>query len=177
MTKIVETPRLLMREFLTTDVQDLFEMDRLPEVHRFIDNRPVTNITQVEEGIRYLQQQYNQYGIGRWAVIEKATNTFIGWSGLKFYTTPINKHCDFYELGYRFHPKAWGKGFATEAAKAWLDYGFDTLAAQEVFAMTHPDHRASKNVLTKVGFHYIETFIDPEYGATTWYKINRTQRV
>ncbi|MFK8102307.1 MAG: GNAT family N-acetyltransferase [Saprospiraceae bacterium] len=176
MTKIIETERLILREIVATDVTDLFAMDRLPEVHKYLGNQPKLNLTAVEEDIKHIQRQYAENGIGRWAVIEKKSQQLIGWSGLKFYTQPMNQHTNFYELGYRFHPQAWGKGFATESARAWLDHGFEQMQLTTIFAMTEPAHQASQKVLTKVGFQYIETFIDDEYGATTWYKINSADR-
>jgi len=62
----------------------------------------------------------------------------IGWAGLKYFREPLNKHVNFYELGYRFKRKHWGKGFATEASTAILDYGFKNLNADKIYAITDP---------------------------------------
>ncbi|MBL0357758.1 MAG: GNAT family N-acetyltransferase [Chitinophagaceae bacterium] len=73
-----------------------------------------------------------QNKLGRWAVHLKATNEFVGWCGLK-----CLKENNEIDLGYRFKPSAWGKGYATEAAKATLAYGLDTLLLKKIIAHTH----------------------------------------
>ncbi len=176
MTKIIETERLILRAIVATDATDLFAMDRLPEVHKYLGNQPKLTLAAIEAEIKHIQRQYSENGIGRWAVIEKKSQQLIGWSGLKFYTQPMNQHCNFYELGYRFHPQAWGKGFATESARAWLAYGFDQMQLTEIFAITDARHEASQKVLTKVGFQYVETFMDEEDDPTTWYQIKLADR-
>jgi RimJ/RimL family protein N-acetyltransferase len=123
----IQTDRLLLRDIREEDAQAMFEMDRDPDVHRYLGNKPVTKIGEVEEVIRYIQQQYKDHGIGRWAVIERATGNFIGWSGLKFMTEEFNGQNNFYDLGYRFIKKYWGLGYATETALASLEFGFQTM--------------------------------------------------
>ena len=81
-----------------------------------------------------LKMQYQQIGIARWAVVDKATNECVGWSGLRYFNNTVNNHQNFYELGYRFKKKHWGKGFATESSIAILDYGFKHLNMDVVFA-------------------------------------------
>ncbi|WP_449401190.1 GNAT family N-acetyltransferase [Chryseobacterium wanjuense] len=55
-------------------------------------------------------------------LIEKESGLLIGWSGLKLLTQEINGYKNVYDLGYRFLPESWGKGYALEAAKASLDF-------------------------------------------------------
>ena len=78
----IETERLLLREFRTTDTADLFKLDSDPEVNRFLGNKPLKIVAEAEAVVAYIQQQYAENGIGRWAVIEKSTGDFVGWSGL-----------------------------------------------------------------------------------------------
>lgn len=115
---ILETERLLIRELDYSDEQDLFEMDADPEVHLYIENNPVKTIDQITQVIEMLKKQYKENGIARWAVVDKKTNECVGWSGLKYINQSLNNHTDFYELGYRFKKKHWGKGFATESSSA-----------------------------------------------------------
>jgi [ribosomal protein S5]-alanine N-acetyltransferase len=91
---------------------------------------------------------------------------------LKLYKTEANGHSNFYELGYRFMQKYWGKGYATEAAKAMIDYGFNEMGLTEIYAMTDIDNKASRHVLEKCGMSYIEDF-DLEGGACAWFRIVR----
>lgn len=135
---LIETERLLLREIDYTDANDLFEMDSDPEVHLFIENKPVKTIDEITKGIEIIKMQYKKNGIARWAVVDKISNECVGWSGLKYYNQPINNHNNFYDLGYRFKKKHWGKGFATESSRAILDYGFKNLDTDSIFAIVDP---------------------------------------
>lgn len=167
-----ETERLILREVLPEDAEGFFEMDSDPEVHRYLGNEPVTTTEQIHEAIRFIRQQYVDNGIGRWSVIDKQTGGFMGWAGLKWITTPINGHIHYYDLGYRLLRKYWGMGIATEAAKASLQYAFDTLQANEVVAITDCGNNGSHNVLLKTGLQFIEVF-DLEGTPHNWYEISR----
>ncbi len=153
--KTFETERLILREIQSTDEGRLFLLDSNPEVLKFIGIPTVENIEQIRSLIQMLQNQYEENGIGRWAVIEKESGILIGWSGLKYCRDTTNNHSNFYDLGYRFLPEYWGRGYATETSNFWLEYAFNTLNQMEVFATTDINHTASKNVLQKVGFKWI----------------------
>lgn len=169
---LLETERLILRELAYTDENDLFEMDSDPEVHLYIENNPVKSIDEIQEAIKMLKRQYEERGIARWAVVDKLTNECIGWSGLKYFNQPINNHNNFYELGYRFKKKHWGKGFATESSIAILDYGFKNLGVDTIFAIADPKNLNSKKVLTKLGFNFQETF-DYEGAPTDWFELKK----
>ena len=166
-----ETERLLLREIHSTDVDGFFELDSDPEVHRYLGSTPLQNKQQIVEAIQFIRQQYIDNGIGRWAVIDKKTNDFIGWAGLKLITELTNNHVNFYDLGYRLIRKYWGQGIATETANASLAYAFDTLNANEVYAMADCENAGSNKVLSKAGLALIETFVHREIKCN-WYKID-----
>lgn len=170
---ILETERLILRELEFIDENDLFEMDSDPEVHLFIENNPVKSIDEITKVIEMLKLQYIENGIARWAVVDKLTNECVGWSGLKYYNQPLNNHNNFYELGYRFKKKHWGKGFATESAIAIVGYGFENLNIESIFAITDPKNVNSKKVLTKLGFEFQEAF-DYEGDPTDWFELKKT---
>ncbi len=170
----VETDRLILREILSTDVDGLFELDSNPEVHRYLGNSPVTSKDETVEAIKFIRQQYINNGIGRWAIIDKNTNEFIGWTGLKLVTTETNNHINYYDLGYRLIKKYWGLGIATETAFASLDYAFNKLEAKEVYAMAECENIGSTKILKKVGLTFIETF-DFDGIKNSWFKIDRTE--
>jgi len=170
----VETERLILREILPTDIDGLFILDSDPEVHRYLGNKPVTTKDQIVGVINFIRQQYIDNGIGRWAIIDKKTNGFIGWTGLKFVTDLTNNHKNYYDLGYRLIKKYWGQGIATETALASLEYAFDKLNADEVYAMADCENEGSNKILKKVGLIFIEKF-DLDGIKHNWYKIDRIE--
>lgn len=169
-----ETDRFILREILPTDVDGFFDLDSDPDVHRYLGNKPVKNREQIVTVINFIRQQYADYGIGRWAIVDKTTHEFIGWTGLKWVTEPTNKHRNYYDLGYRIRKKYWGKGIATETAIASLAYAFENLHATEVYAMAACANTGSNNVLAKAGLTLLETF-DLEGIKHNWYKIVRKE--
>ena len=176
MAKIfIETPRLLLREIIYKDVQRIFLLDRNPEVMKYIGVKPVSRPEESEETIKNIRKQYQENGIARWAVIEKKSNLLIGWSGLKFLREPINGYQEVYELVYRFLPEFWGKGYATEAGKAVLDYGFIELNLDVIYACVAIQNVGSDHILkNKLGFESHGTFVDPLDKATCiWYELTK----
>ena len=170
---LVETERLILRELEYTDENDLFEMDYDPEVKLYIENNTLKSIDEISKVIEIIKGQYKENGMARWAVVDKLTNEFIGWSGLKYFNKPLNNHNHFYELGFRFKKKHWGKGFATDSSTAILDYGFANLNVDKIFAITNPENVNSKKVLSKLGFNFQETF-DYEGDPTDWFELKKT---
>ena len=92
---------------------------------------------------------------GRFAVELKSTGKFIGFAGLKYLP-----ELDEVDLGYRFIKAEWGKGYATEAAKACIDFGFNQLKLSSIIALTLPENTASIRVPEKLNFEYIDTYIE-----------------
>ena len=97
-------------------------------------------------------------------------------TGFKLITEPINNHVNHYDLGYRLRRKFWGKDYATESAKASLDYGFTVLNPEDdtIYGMTHIDNQASGNVLTKCGLKFIERF-EMDGMVKNWYAITKNE--
>jgi len=167
----VETPRLILREMVESDVDGFFELDSDPEVHRFLGNHTVKSKEECTAVIKYVRQQYVDFGIGRWAVIEKQSGSFIGWAGIKFVTEEVNGHKNYYDLGYRFIRKYWGKGFATESALASFNYATEVLSLIQLYAATHKQNFASQKVLTKLGFQFRNEF-NYDGAIHFWYSVN-----
>lgn len=165
-----ETERLILREIVPADADGLYAVDSDPEVNRYLGNKPVKDIGQIREIIAFIRQQYVDNGIGRWAVIEKTKNIFIGWSGLKLVKDTINGHSNYYDLGYRFNRNYWNNGYASESAIAAVKYGFDALGAKDIYGMADAENVASGKVLEKAGLKYIETF-DFDGVPHNWYRI------
>lgn len=168
-----ETDRLLLRELLPTDDSSMFELDSDPDVHFFLGNHPVKTIEESRAMIALIRQQYVDYSIGRWAVIQKQSGDFMGWAGLKYITGTINGHSNFYDIGYRFIKRYWGNGYATEAGRPAITYGFTQLNLQEMYGMANATNHASKKTLQKLGLKYIEDF-DHNGTLYSWFKITRS---
>lgn len=171
---IAETERLIVREILTSDIDGMFELDSDPEVHRYLGNNPVTDREQINNVINNIRQQYIDNGIGRWAIIDKKTNDFIGWTGLKFVTELINNHQNYYDLGYRLIRRYWGQGIATGTAMISLDYAFNILHVEEVHAAASCENIGSNKILQKIGLNLIETFYYEDIQCN-WYKLDKPE--
>lgn len=170
----VETERLILRELVPEDEDGLFELDSDPAVHEFLGNKPITNREQAREAIQFIRQQYIDNGIGRWAIVEKKSNAFIGWTGLKLVKKRTNNHINYYDVGYRLIKRYWGQGFATESAEASLQYGFNTLNIPVIYAIADSANAGSQKVLEKAGLHFVESF-DYEGAPHKWYKILKSE--
>ena len=170
MKEPIETDRLLLRELLFSDVDGLFELESNPNVHLFVGNKPVTHIDECRAYVEFIHQQYKDFGTGRWAVILKETNEFLGWSGIKFITNEINNYKDFYEIGYRFIEKHWGKGYATEAGKAFIDYAFNEMKVEALYAYADAGNENSRKILEKLGLRYVNSF-EYEGELEVWYEL------
>lgn len=154
----IETARLLLRDLEEDDVHGMFELDSDKEVHTYLGNKPVKTLEEAKKNIDFIRIQYRENGIGRWAVEEKATGDFVGWSGFKLITEPINGREMYYDLGYRFIKRAWGQGYATETALASLEYGFTQLGQSNIYGMADIEHASSNRILQKIGMMKVNEF-------------------
>jgi RimJ/RimL family protein N-acetyltransferase len=141
-------------------------------VHKYLGNNTIHDKDKITEMINYIKLQYRENGIGRWAIIDKATNNFMGWTGLKLVKETINNHTNYYDLGYRLLRQYWGQGIATESAIASLSYGFDILNCKEIYAAAHFENSNSNKILSKLGFNFVETF-DYLNLKQNWYKMDK----
>lgn len=176
MIEAIETPRLILREITAADAAGLFELDRSAAVHRYLGKNPLTRFEEVYPIIEFIQKQYLDFGTGRLAVIEKSTQLFIGWAGIKWVTDLIDSKNQFFDLGYRLQEQAWGRGIATEAAKACLQFGWEQLKAREIFAIADAENKGSINVLQKCGLTRLHHF-DLEGNEHYWFRIEQPAAV
>ena len=167
---IIATERLVLRPILNSDAGALYEMDNNPNVHLYLGNKPVKAIDDVRGYIKSIQNQYIKNGIGRFAVVLKKTNKVIGWAGIKFVTETENNHTNFYDIGYRLQEKHWRKGYGLEAAKAWLDYGFNQMQIPVIIATAHVDNEGSNAILQKIGMIQKEQYLHHDLPCN-WYEL------
>lgn len=168
----IETNNLILRDLRVIDLKGMYEMDSNPLVHKYLGNKPLKNVEETKKQIKSIQLQYEKYNIGRWAVLLKSTNEFIGWSGLKFNTDiTYNNHNRFYDIGYRFIPKYWGNGYATESASVALHFGSKELNIDTIYEIAECENIASNKVLKNKGLQFKNQFLIKEIPAN-WYKLN-----
>lgn len=173
MNLILETDRLLLRPLEISDAQAMFTMDNNPLVHKYLWQNPTQHISETIKIIEYVQKQYAENNIGRFATILKETSEFIGWTGIKYINDHIeNGNTNFYDYGYRLDEKFWNKGYATEASYAWLDYGFNQMNIEVMNAYTHTENGASNHILKKVGMNFMEDYLDKEGVLWKWWQMN-----
>jgi len=156
------------------DKADLYRLDSDPLVHRYLGNEPISRIEEAEFAVNFIRAQYESNGIGRWATIEKSSGDFIGWSGLKFLEEEENGHKDFYDVGYRLIPAYWGKGYATEACLAALEFGFKQFEMGKIIGTANELNLASIRVLSKCGLSYKSKFMWKDI-CCDWMEIARDE--
>lgn len=140
-----------MREFTLNDAQLLIDLNSDPEVTRYTGDGPVSDLIEAERILTDIIFPQYPNRLGRWSVHLKANNEFIGWCGLKYIA-----ELDEIDLGYRFFQKHWGKGYATESAKAVMEYGLNKLKLETIVARASVDNLNSIKVLEKVGLIFKE---------------------
>jgi RimJ/RimL family protein N-acetyltransferase len=149
----VETERLVLRRLAATDVDDLQRLDADPEVRRFLD---VPRAPTYQEVTAALQRMLGFEGPERgfFAAIEKESGDFLGW----FHFRSEARSPDTVELGYKLRRASWGKGYATEGARALVSRGFQQGGVRCIFATALADNKASRRVMEKCGLRLVGHF-------------------
>lgn len=172
---MLETQNLIYRKLTLDDVDGIYELDSNAEVHRYLGNNPIQSKEKAKEIIEYVISQYEKNGIGRYAAIEKSSGAFIGWTGLKLEDLLTNGYTNYYDIGYRFIPRYWQKGYGFESAKFWLDYGFDVLKYDKICGAAHNDNIGSNKILQKIGLKFTNSFMY-DGAEHNWYELKREER-
>jgi RimJ/RimL family protein N-acetyltransferase len=152
------TPRLILRQPDGADLAALFAIYGDPLTNQFNPAGPLADIGKAAVLLHGWRTQWQDQGHGAWAIATcAAPEHVIGFGGLT-----VHQYLDVprLNLGYRFAHGAWGHGYATELARAALDFGFDELRAQHIFALVRPAHVASIRVLEKAGMRRVDTLDD-----------------
>ena len=150
MKVILETDRLLLREFMEEDAEAFFNLNSNPEVLRFVPDKPLLNVEQARQIlVDHPIADYRKHGFGRGACILKSTGEQIGFAGLK-YLEELGE----VDVAYRLLPTHWGLGFATEVALASVRFGFADLGLKRIIGLVMPENIASVRVLEKNGLRY-----------------------
>jgi len=154
----IETARLLLRPFTLEDIDASYQMNLDPEVVRYTHDGGVLTYEEIKERITdVVLNDYPTNGFGRFAVILKVTNAFIGFSGLKYLP-----EYDEVDLGYRFMKKYWGQGYATESCKVSIQFGFEQLKLDKIAGYALPENIGSIKVMEKLNFKFEKQFLEDD---------------
>lgn len=147
----LETERLLFRRLQREDAEALYAIASIPEVSRYLmwDRHPSVKYT--KHYLKDLQRLYNDLEYYEWGVFTREGGDLIGTCGFTKFDYTANRG----EIGYSFRPDVWGRGYATEAARATIAFGFRELGLASVYACFALNNAASIRVLTKCGMHYL----------------------
>ncbi len=166
---VFETPRLILGQFTEAHAPLILLLNSDPEIVKYVHEPVLTSEEQAKKIIVDIILPQYKNNMGRWATYTKSNNEFIGWCGLKYLADS-----DEIDLGYRFKKSAWGKGFATEAAKHTLVHGFNKLDLKLITGRAHIENIASIKVLEKIGMHFISEGILDDCPVKT-YTISKQQ--
>src|ERR1041384_7991053 len=145
MKMILETDRLLVREFVESDAEALFQLNSDPQVLRFVPDKQLRSVEQAPQMLLdHPIADYRKYGFGRGACILKSSGEQIGFAGLKYL-----KELDEVDVAYSLIRAYLGLGLATEAARASVRFGFTELRLKRIIGLVMPENIASVRVLEK----------------------------
>lgn len=144
----METNRLIFRALTPEDASCLYGIYQHQGVLQYFPNPKPPSLAKVMQSIEAQQDHWHEHGYGNWAVVEKGSSNLMGWAGLQ-YLPELNET----EVGFLLDNSFWGKGYATEAAEASLQYGFER-GLKYLVGLVHPENVASRRVLEKCGLVY-----------------------
>lgn len=142
---IIETERLILREWIVNDAADLFRLNSNPNVLKYTGDNAFKNIQEAEQLILNYEQ-YSKYGLGRWIVERKSDQQFLGWCGLRFQEDKNET-----DIGFRFLEEYWNFGYAIESASAVIHYGQSVMNIKRIVARCKKENTSSAKVLEKIG--------------------------
>lgn len=167
---VIETERLALRKLTMDDLEGLHCILSDKEGMKYYPEAFDRNHT--KNWIQWNLDNYSNYGFGLWAVVIKETNEFIGDCGMTMQNIHGNQVP---EIGFHIDKRFWNKGYATEGAKACLQYAFDVLKQDEVFCYQKYTNIPSRRVAEKMGMKLREEYADEVNTKTSVYSIKRTE--
>lgn len=158
MTFHIETPRLILRDWKEEDIQPFARMNADGRVMEYF----LKTLTDEESLSLYdrIREEFTACGFGLYAVECKENRHFIGFTGLHHFDFDVD-FAPSIEIGWRLAPEAWGKGYATEAASACLEYARDILKLKEIYSFTSLPNKRSERVMQKIGMKKVKEFNHP----------------
>jgi len=146
--QVLETARLLMRPPTSADLEDLCRLTGDPEVMRYL-GKGVRTRKETESALVTAIEHWVRHEFGIWFVYDRENGEFLGRCGLRYFQDTPD-----IELSYSFAKSTWGRGIASEAAAASMNFGFERLRLERIIAIAMPENIGSRRVMEKLGMHY-----------------------
>lgn len=171
----LETERLKLRPWSVDDADAYYAAILSdPDVMRYLPGGVPRPREAADRSIRWFNEHAEEHGFSLWAVEEKSTGALVGNCGLVYIPNVAGREV---EVAYTLAKAFWGRGMATEAARASVQYGFEECKLKEIYGLAFPPNEASQNVLRKIGMTY-EGMTDRFYNEHfACYRITREQFV
>jgi RimJ/RimL family protein N-acetyltransferase len=147
-SKIIYSERTILRQLTEADAADFYALNADEEVLKYTGDKSFKNIEEAREFLRNYNQ-YKLYGVGRMAVIDKTSGKLMGWCGLKYH-----EQSNEFDIGFRFFKHYWNMGYATETAKACIEYEQEIHQMKRMIGRAMLANKASLKVLQKLGFEF-----------------------
>jgi len=144
----IYTTRLHLRSWQNKDIENLYKMHQDPRLLEFLPNPPDKKT--IEDFIDCANRHLKTHGYTFWAVELLNNQALIGFIGLKFVAEKV-PFAPATEISCRLQPEYWGKGYATEGARAALTFGFNECKLQEIVSATVPANLRGRRVMEKIG--------------------------
>jgi [ribosomal protein S5]-alanine N-acetyltransferase len=152
MASTIQTDHLTLRPLELADAEVLHCIYQTEGVLRYFPTTTPPPLARVQRFVLSQQEHWDKYGYGNWGILPEGERQIAGWAGLQF-LPELNET----EVGYLLDSPFWGQGYATEAARACLRFGFEHCVLDHIIALVHPDNAASRRIVEKCGMNYEET--------------------
>jgi ribosomal-protein-alanine N-acetyltransferase len=148
----IQTGRLTLRGLQPGDAGRLLEIFQTEGMLRYFPGPGTAGPERIERFITRQQEHWQKYGYGNWGIVPPGEEQVAGWVGLQFVP-----ELDETEVGFMVDKALWGRGYATEAGRASLRFGFEHFDLEHIIALVHPENLASRRVIEKCGLAFVET--------------------
>lgn len=150
--QILRTHHLTLRPLLLEDAETLYQIYQEEGVLQYFPNPVPPSLEKIQRFLQHVQNHWEQRVYGNWGILPDGEQEIVGWAGLEYLP-----ELDETEVGFLLARPFRGKGYATEAALASLDFGFHEINLDHIIALVHPYNLASQRVIEKCGMTFQET--------------------
>jgi [ribosomal protein S5]-alanine N-acetyltransferase len=147
----IETEHLILKGWKPEDADVLFDILQEDGILDYFPNPKPPPRAKADDYIAHHLWHWKQFGYGHWAVVTRADNRVVGWNGLEYLPELVET-----EVAYLLSKRVWGRGYATEAARAAVEFGFERAGLNKIIGLVHPGNAGSVRVLEKCGMLFAD---------------------